>query len=86
MSKISRSIASAIAITSLLTIFCQRSHANERLEPLSWSSSGISISQNPNPPTPEQLDRQRDAERVLKEGETLKREIRDNGSDPGNTQ
>jgi opacity protein-like surface antigen len=86
MSKISRSISIAIAISSLLTIYCQRSDAKERLEPLSWSSSGISIAQNPNTPTPEQLDRQRDAERVLKQGETLKREIRDNGSDPGNTQ
>ncbi|WP_309734476.1 hypothetical protein [Chamaesiphon sp. OTE_75_metabat_556] len=37
-------------------------------------------------PPPEQIDRQRDAERVLKQGENLKREIRDNGSDPGNTQ
>lgn len=86
ISKLSRSIASAIAITSLLTIFCQRSYGSERLPTLSRSPSGISIAQNPSTPTPEQIDRQRDAERVLKQGENLKREIRDNGSDPGNTQ
>jgi opacity protein-like surface antigen len=86
ISKLSRSIASAIAITSLLTIFCQRSYGSERLPTLSRPPSGISIAQNPSTPTPEQIDRQRDAERVLKQGENLKREIRDNGSDPGNTQ
>jgi opacity protein-like surface antigen len=77
-----RAISNAIAITSILTICCQRGYAKElSLAKDSFpTSSSIEIAQNPNQPSQEQLDRQRDAERVLKQGETLKREIRDSGS------
>jgi hypothetical protein len=87
--KIFRTISATIAITSILAIFCYKGCANERrveapiqtLSRTTTRSSSISIAQNPNIPTPEQLDRQRDAERVLKDGENLRREIRDSGSD-----
>jgi opacity protein-like surface antigen len=82
-----RSISTTLAITSLLTIFCYRGSANEgsaaalpTFSQTTTLSSSIEIAQNPNVPTPEQLNRQRDAERVLKNGENLQREIRDSGS------
>jgi opacity protein-like surface antigen len=37
-----------------------------------------SIAQAPGTPTPQQLDRQREAERVLKDGENLRRDIKEN--------
>ncbi|PSB52587.1 outer membrane protein [Chamaesiphon polymorphus] len=87
--KICRTISTTIAITSIFTIFCHRGDANERraevpiqtLSRTTTRSSSNSIAQNPNVPTQEQLDRQRDAERVLKDGENLRREIRERGFD-----
>jgi hypothetical protein len=37
-----------------------------------------SLAQAPGTPTPQQLDQQRDAERVLKEGENLRRDVQNN--------
>jgi hypothetical protein len=86
-SKTAGRISIAIAITSILTILAQSSDAKPRsgVDPLHQTpslatSSSISIAQNPGTATPEQLDRQREAERVLQQGETIKREVRDSGN------
>jgi opacity protein-like surface antigen len=67
-SKTLQTISMAILVTTVLM-------------PIERSFAGLpKIAQNPGTASPEQLDRQREAERVLKEGETLKREIRDSGN------
>ncbi len=61
------------------------SHAAENIpSPVSSRTNLASpqIAQNPDPERERQLERQREAERVLKEGERLKRELRENGADP----
>jgi opacity protein-like surface antigen len=98
-SNISKAISTAVAMTTILTsigtICCQRGDANERnfgdtptqvsaAPSRSITFSSLKIAQNPNTPTQQQLDQQRDAERVLKQGETIKQEIRDSGSNNGN--
>ncbi len=98
-STLSKSISTAVAITAILTsigtICCQRGDASEHnpgdtptqvsaKTARSVSFSALKIAQNPNTPTQQQLDQQRDAERVLKQGETLRQEIRNNPSNNGN--
>jgi opacity protein-like surface antigen len=95
----SQAISTAIIITSILAsldTFCQRGDTSEHNfgdtpTPISATSSrsitfsSLKIAQNPNTPTQQQLDQQRDAERVLKQGETLRQDIRNSGgSNNGN--
>jgi opacity protein-like surface antigen len=66
------SVAVLVAI-ALMPLFCQSGSAKELRV-----ADTAKIAQNPGTPTPAQLEQQRDAERVLQQGEGFKREIRDN--------
>jgi hypothetical protein len=73
-----------LAIGTISTL-ATTSHATENI-PSSASSltnpASPQIAQTPDAERERQLERQREAERVLKEGERLKRELRENGADP----
>jgi opacity protein-like surface antigen len=70
------SVAIFMAIGSI-PIICSGGSANQLTSSLATPSSRR-IAQTPDAERQRQLDNQRDAERVLKEGERLKREVRDN--------
>jgi opacity protein-like surface antigen len=69
-----QTILLAILVTvGFMPIFCQKSSANELNSALK-----VKIAQTPDADLQRRLENQREAERVLKEGERLKREVRDN--------
>jgi opacity protein-like surface antigen len=70
------SVAILVAI-GLMPTFTQQGSANEPAALTAPSSR--QIAQAPDPDLQRRLQEQREAERVLKEGERFKREIRDNG-------
>jgi opacity protein-like surface antigen len=70
------SVAILITIGSI-SIFAQKGSPSE-LNPTLRAVS-LQIAQTPDAERQKQLENQREAERVLKEGERLKREVRDNG-------
>jgi opacity protein-like surface antigen len=77
------SIAILLAIGAI-PIFSQKSSANESsFVSLSPQAASFTIAQKPDSEREKQLERQREAERVLKEAERLKREVKEEGtSDP----
>jgi opacity protein-like surface antigen len=76
------SIAILLAIGAT-PIFSQISSANESsFVSLPPQAASFAIAQKPNSEREEQLERQREAERVLKEAERLKREVREESGDP----
>jgi opacity protein-like surface antigen len=75
-------VVTILATIGSISILCHHSSANEPISALRVSS--VKIAQTPDAELQRQLENQREAERVLKEGERLKREIRDNGyNNPG---
>jgi opacity protein-like surface antigen len=69
------SVAILLAI-GFIPVCCQQSYASEQNSALTAPSR--KIAQTPEAERQRQLENQREAERVLKEGERLKREVRDN--------
>jgi opacity protein-like surface antigen len=65
-----------------IPIFSQKSSANESIFVSLPPSASFTIAQNPDSEREKQLERQREAERVLKESERLKREVNEEGGDP----
>jgi opacity protein-like surface antigen len=66
-----------------IPILSQTSSANEsRFVSLPPQASSFTVAQKPDSEREKQLERQREAERVLKEAERLKREVKEEGGDP----
>ncbi len=84
----SNRLQQTLSITMLLAIgtipiFSQTSSANESsFVSLPPQVSSFTIAQRPDSEREQQLERQREAERVLKESERLKREVKEEGGDP----
>ena len=75
-------IATLLAIGTI-PIFSHTSSANESsFVSLPPQVSSFTIAQNRDSEREQQLERQREAERVLKESERLKREVKEEGGDP----
>jgi opacity protein-like surface antigen len=76
------SIAMLLAIGTI-PILCQKSSAKESsFVSLPPQASSFTIAQRSDSEREQQLERQREAERVLKEAERLKREVKQEGGDP----
>jgi hypothetical protein len=79
------SIAILLAIGAI-PILSQKSSANEsRFVSLPPQASSFTIAQKPDSEREKQLERQREAERVLKEAERLKREVQEEGGEAPTT-
>jgi opacity protein-like surface antigen len=75
------SIAILLAIGTI-PILSQTSSAESSFVSLPPQAASFTIAQNPDSERERQLERQREAERVLKEAERLKREVKEQGGDP----
>ena len=67
-----------ISVAILMTIGLMPVQSSLCASPVPSKTAKTLLAQSPGTPTPQQLEQQREAERVLKEGENLRRDIRDN--------